>query len=52
MTAHWIDVKDGEWKLRSEVIGFRGLSGNHGGDNLGKYLVGLYERVGIMTKSR
>jgi len=52
LTAHWIDVKDGEWELRSEVIGFRGLSGDHGGDNLGRYLVGLYERVRIMTESR
>jgi hypothetical protein len=51
LTAHWIEVNDGQWKLRSEVIGFKGLSGDHSGANLGRYLIGLYERVGIITKS-
>jgi hypothetical protein len=51
VTAHWIEVDDGKWKLRSEVVGFKGLSGNHSGDNLGRYLIGLYERVGIITES-
>jgi hypothetical protein len=26
VTAHWMDVKDGKWSLRSEVIGFKGVS--------------------------
>jgi len=51
MTAHWIEVKDGKWKLRSEVIAFQPVSGEHSGDNLGRYVVGLCERVGIMTKN-
>ena len=51
VTAHWIEVDNGQWKLRSEVVGFKGLSGNHSGANLGRYLIGLYERVGIITKS-
>ncbi|KAF8233070.1 hypothetical protein L208DRAFT_1268648, partial [Tricholoma matsutake] len=29
MTAHWIDVKDGKWKMRSEVVGFKAISGDH-----------------------
>jgi hypothetical protein len=49
MTAHWIKVKDGKWKMRSEVIGFKGLSGAHSGENLGRYAVGLLDRVGIMS---
>jgi hypothetical protein len=49
MTAHWIEVKNGKWKLRSEVIGFQPVSGEHSGDNLGRYIVGLCERVGIMS---
>ena len=51
MTAHWIEVKEGKWKMRAAVIGFKGLSGAHDGDNLGRYLVGLLDRVGIMSKT-
>ena len=51
VTAHWIEVDDGQWKLRSEVIGFRGLSGDHSGANLGRYLISLYKHVGIITES-
>jgi hypothetical protein len=50
MTAHWIEVKDKKWKLRAEVIGFKGVSGTHSGENLGRYAVGLLGRVGIMDK--
>ena len=51
MTAHWIEVKDGKWKLRSEVVGFQPISGEHSGDNLGRYFVGLCDHVGIMSKN-
>jgi hypothetical protein len=47
MTAHWI-----VWKLRAEVIGFKGVSGTHSGENLGRYAVGLLDRVGVMDKSQ
>lgn len=50
MTAHWIEVKNGKWKMRAAVIGFKALSGTHDGDNLGRYVVGLLDRVGIMDK--
>jgi hypothetical protein len=52
MTAHWIEVKEKRWKIRAEVIGFKALSGNHSGENLGKYVVGLLDRVGVMDKDR
>jgi hypothetical protein len=52
MTAHWIEVKEGKWKLRAEVIGFKALSGTHSGENLGRYAAGLLDRVGIMGKSQ
>jgi len=52
MTAHWIQVKDGKWKMRAAVIGFKALSGDHGGVNLGRYSVGLLDRVGIMDKKK
>jgi hypothetical protein len=51
MTAHWIQVKDEKWKLRGEVVGFQPTSGEHSGENLGRYHVGLYDRVGIMSKN-
>jgi hypothetical protein len=50
MTAHWIEVTDGEWKLRAEVVGFQPISGEHSGVNLGKYFVGLCDRVGITSE--
>jgi hypothetical protein len=51
MTAHWIEVKEGKWKMRAEVVGFKALSGNHGGENLGRYAVGSLDHVGIMHKT-
>ena len=51
MMAHWIEVKDKRWKLRAEVVGFKALSGTHSGENLGRYAVGLMDRVGIMAKN-
>jgi hypothetical protein len=50
MTAHWMEVKEGKWRLQAEVIGFKALSGTHSGENLGRYAVGLLDRVGIMSK--
>lgn len=50
MTTHWIEVKENKWKMRAAVIGFKALSGNHSGENLGRYAVGLLDRVGIMDK--
>jgi len=50
MTVHWIEVKDKKWKLRVEVIGFKGVSGTHSGENLGRYAVDLLDCVGIMDK--
>ena len=50
MTAHWIEVKDGKWKMKAAVIGFKALSGGHDGENLGRYSVGLLDHVGIMDK--
>ncbi len=49
MSAHWIEVKDGRWKMRASMIGFKGLSGAHSGENLGRYAVELFDCVGIMN---
>ena len=52
MTVHWIEVKEEKWKLRSEVVGFKYVSGDHSGWNLGRYFVGLCDCVGICDKDR
>jgi hypothetical protein len=44
-----MEVKNRKWRLRAEVIGFRGLSGEHSGENLGRYFMGVCERVGIVN---
>ena len=49
VTAHWIEIKDDTWKMRSSVIGFKALSGSHSGDNLGRQFVGILKRAGIVT---
>jgi hypothetical protein len=49
LTGHWIEVKDGQWMLRSEVLAFRGVSGQHTSENLGRYFVALAERVGLIN---
>lgn len=51
MTAHFIEVKDSKWKLKAEVVGFKVLSGNHSGENLGRYTVRLLDHAGIMGKN-
>jgi hypothetical protein len=55
VTAHWIEVKmkpQETWKMRSEVIGFRSVSGDHSGNNLGRYFVGVCDRIGITNAER
>jgi hypothetical protein len=49
VTGHWMEVVDNKWKLQAEVIGFRGVSGEHSGANLGQYFMGVCERVGIVN---
>jgi hypothetical protein len=47
ITAHWIEVTDGKWNLRADVVGFKAVSGDHGGRNLGCYFIGLCNHIGI-----
>jgi len=34
VTAHWIGIEGGKWKVQVEVIGFQSISGEHSGENL------------------
>ena len=58
VTGHWVQVEVLEelnarnnlkqlWTLRAAVIGCKNISGGHDRDNMGRYLVGLTDRVGI-----
>jgi hypothetical protein len=49
VTAHWIEVSNSKWTLRSAVIAFRTVSGSHTGENLARYLLSLCDRVGITS---
>jgi hypothetical protein len=51
VTAHWIEVVGKKWELRTNVIGFRAISGEHSGWNLGRYLIGACDRMGICSKN-
>jgi hypothetical protein len=33
-----------------EVIGLQSVSGDHGGENLGRYFVGVCDRIGMTSK--
>ncbi|RDB30472.1 hypothetical protein Hypma_007293 [Hypsizygus marmoreus] len=52
LTAHWIEVKEGKWKLQAAVVGFQAISGTHAGNNLRRYLMGLCDRMGITDRNR
>ena len=52
MTVHWVNVKDKVWELQAEVVAFQGISGNHLGNNLGRYFIALAECVGIVNKDK
>ena len=52
VTGHWMEVINRKWKLCSEVIGFRGASGEHSGENLGQYFMGVCEQVGIINAKK
>src|ERR1700678_3420577 len=49
-TAHWIhvDAKTLKWSLQSETVGFCSIFGMHNGKNLGRYIVGICDRIGLM----
>jgi len=43
---HWINVSDeGKWALKSAVIGMKGITGDHSGKNLGRFVVAVCDRI-------
>lgn len=50
LTAHWIQVDQSKkWNIKSHVIAFQAISGAHTGDNIGRYFMGLCDRVGVIS---
>ncbi len=47
--GHWIEVIDGKWALRSELVGFSLIVGEHTGLNLGWHFVCVCDRIGVWT---
>ena len=52
VTAHWIEIREGRWSVQVEVVGFQSISGDHSGENLGRYTMGVFDQVGIMHKDQ
>lgn len=40
------------WRVRSAIVGFRALEGEHSGHNLGRFLFALCMRAGIVDVDR
>jgi len=47
ITSHWIDR---EYKLRSELLAFSEIDGNHSGENIAHELLEVLERYKIQEK--
>jgi len=49
ITAHWIQCKSPKsWSLCHAVVTFKGIVGEHTGENLACYFVALCKRAGIL----
>ena len=47
----WIDIRsDGTWVYRDEVAAFHKIIGDHGGRNLGRYLILFLDRCGVTSR--
>jgi len=49
VTGQWMDVIYGKLRLHAEVIGFHEVSGDHSGETLEQYFMGVCEQVGIVN---
>ncbi len=53
VTAHYIDAPPGQpndWELKSQILGFQEIKGNHGGANLAATLFDVVDRYGLRGK--
>ncbi|RDB19397.1 hypothetical protein Hypma_013487 [Hypsizygus marmoreus] len=53
ITIHYIDAppdKPNDWELKSELLGFTEIKGNHGGANTAATMLNVFDRYGIRSK--
>jgi hypothetical protein len=53
VTVHWVhSTKQSptDWTLRTLLLAFRKIKGNHGGDNLAKLVMEIFEEAGLASK--
>ncbi|KAH9063659.1 hypothetical protein EDB83DRAFT_2207300, partial [Lactarius deliciosus] len=53
LTVHYIDApkeKPNDWELKSDLLTFSELKGNHSGANIGEALLRIAECYGILNK--
>jgi hypothetical protein len=55
VTAHYIDNSPDEplrWELKSRLLGFEEIKGNHGGANIAATILAILDQYGIRNKVR
>jgi hypothetical protein len=52
ITGHYIDSTNSsdKWELKSELLGFTEIEGNHGGANIGSVILRVIDRYDIRDK--
>jgi hypothetical protein len=53
LTVHYIDApkeKPNDWDLKSDLLAFAEIKGNHSGANIGEHILGVVDRYGIADK--
>jgi hypothetical protein len=55
--VHWVQCAQQscqqsptDWSLRTLLLAFREIKGNHGGDNLAELVMEIFEEVGLASK--
>ena len=53
VTTHYIDTPPGkpdDWMLKSELLGFKIIEGNHGGANMAATMMKVVDQFGLRAK--
>lgn len=52
ITAHYVGLVDGEWRLQEDLIGFKLMRGSHTGANLAAATLDVLKDFRIINKVR
>jgi len=50
VTAHYVAVRPGAWKLEEDLLGVVKLNGAHTGENMAQVVFELFQEFGIQKK--